>query len=154
MFGLLLGNWKLIALVAGAAGLFLAGWTVNGWRHDAALKRAETAYADDLREARGKVLDEWNAQRAVDDASRVSLTEDLAQLETVNTRLQMELNDAELVKPITVVEERWRERIITEESETCGPPVLANPFTAEFARLYNESSHRNSGGLPGPDPEG
>ena len=49
-------NVKLIAV--GVALSFLAGWTVNGWRHDAALKKAlqetidlQRAYDDYAREA-------------------------------------------------------------------------------------------------------
>jgi len=51
-------NWKH-ALIAGAIFVaFSAGWTVNGWRHDAALKKAlqetidlQRAYDDYAREA-------------------------------------------------------------------------------------------------------
>lgn len=147
-----LGPYKMIAAVAGVAVVFFAGWTVNGWRWESRVADAERRHSQDVREARQQVFDEWDAQRVIDNASRVTLTEDLALLEQVNKRLEMELDDAQLVKPITVVEERWRERVIREESETCGPPVLANPFTTEFARLFNDSSRRHVGGLPGSDP--
>ncbi len=147
MLAALLANWKILVAVGGALALFGTGWTVNGWKHDAAMKRAETAHQQDVREAQAKVFAEWDEQRKKDDARRTALTKDLNRLKVVNSRLQTEVSDAQLVKPITVVEERWRET-------GCEAPVLANPFTADFARLFNQSANRYAGGLSEADSEG
>ena len=154
MLGALLGQWKLIAAVAGVAGLFFAGWTVNGWRWESRIADAERQHAADVREAQARVRAEWDAQRLIDEANRDGLNSDLERLRNVNTRLNQELADAQLVKPETVIETQWRDRVVTEEVEVCGPPTLANPFSAQFVGLFNDSASRNAGGLPGADPSG
>lgn len=56
--GLILGNWKLIAIGALLLGIFWAGWETHSWKTDAALAKEQAA----LIEAHNKAELEANAK--------------------------------------------------------------------------------------------
>ena len=146
----LLSNWKLIAGAGLAIGAFLLGWNINGNRWESKWNAAVAARAAAVEDERIRLRQEFEEQRREDDAAREGLARTLADLRQRNVRLQNDLTSAQLVRepdPQVVVE--WRERVIREEID-CSVPILANPFGADFVRLYNDSANRGIG-LPGAD---
>ncbi|WP_354678725.1 hypothetical protein [Cupriavidus plantarum] len=57
--------WRTIAAAALAAGIFAAGWAVNGWRKDAEIERMKTASAQ---------ADLASANRALEDLQHAGAT--------------------------------------------------------------------------------
>lgn len=153
--GFLLANWKIAAGAAAIAAVFLAGWKVNGWRYEAEYAEAFETIQEQLAERRTELLVEFEETRQTDQAARAAMSSDLSALRARNDELQDQVDSTLLVKSEPEIVVQWRERIVREEiDETCGPPVLANPFGPEFVRLYNESSDQRSGSVPGADPAG
>ena len=151
--GLLLGNWKLIAGAALVVSAFLAGWNVNGTRWESKWNAALVGRAQAVQEERDRLQGEFELQRSVDDNARRQLADDILALRTSNERLEEELGDARLTKTPDQVVTEFRDRVIREEVEICSAPTLANPFTVDFARLFNDSASGGSG-LSGADPQG
>lgn len=151
--GFLLGNWKLIAAGGVVVAAFVAGWNLAGSSWEAKWNEAVASRAAAVIEERDRLQAEFLVQRSEDTDARQQLADDLLTLRTSNERLEEELSDAVLTKTPTEVITEFRDRIVTEEVEICTAPVLANPFTVEFARLFNDSA---GGGarLPGSDTEG
>lgn len=148
----LLGNWKLIAAGAAVIAIFLAGWNINGTRWESKWNKAILDRQEAVDELRAEMRAEFEAQRDVDDVARRQLAVNLTTLRAQNQRLETELDDAQLTKTPDEVRIVWRDRVIREEVDgACEAPVLANPFTSDFARLFNDSA---AGGarLSGADP--
>ena len=147
----LLGNWKLIAAGAAVIAIFLAGWNINGTRWESKWNKAVLDRQEAVDELHAEMRAEFEAQRDVDDVARRQLAVNLTTLRAQNQRLETELDDAQLTKTPDEVRIEWRDRVIREEAGACIAPVLANPFTADFARLFNDSA---AGGarLSGADP--
>lgn len=155
MLGLLGANWKIIAGAAAIAAIFGAGWQTNGWRYEAQYRDAEKEIFEQIEERRAELLAEFETTRQADDVARAALTSDLAGLRSRNTELQAQIQTASLAKTEPEVQIQWRDRVVREETdELCGPPVLANPFSLDFVRLFNESADQRSGPVPGADSPG
>ena len=150
--GFLTGNWKMIAAGFAVVAIFTAGWKVNGWRYEAEYREAELAIFDEIAERRAVLLAEFEDLRQGDDLARAIMATDLAAQRARADQLASELESASLVKTETEIVVQWRDRVVTEDAdEICGKPVLANPFGAEFVRLFNESADQRGGPVPGAD---
>lgn len=155
MLGLLGANWKLIAGAVAIAAVFGAGWTVNGWRYEAEYREAELAIFDEIAERRADLLAEFEDLRGADELARSLMATDLATLRARNDDMQDQLEAVSLAKTEPEVVIQWRDRVVSEEDdEICGKPLLANPFGAEFVRLFNESADQRGGPVPGTDTTG
>jgi len=146
MMGLLLSNWKLLAAGIVLASVFYGGWTVNGWRWESKWQTAVATQQSIVEQLRKEHERAFHAQRERDQAARESLMADLSGLREQNDGLLLRLENASLVREPEV---RWRERVETDE--TACTPILANPFSADFVRLFNDSANRGAA-MPGADP--
>jgi hypothetical protein len=138
MPAMILKYWKF-----GAVGILLMGAFLMGQRWEqAAYEKERTSAAEAIAVAistREKAIRaEHQAQLAADAEARSALAFDLAGLRTRERELVSRIDELNLVKPITnlVVEG------CTEDEEGLRV-VLANPFSDDFVRVWNESSRSN-----------
>ena len=140
-------NWIRIFLIAGiAASIFGLGYmkaSAVHAKHEADVQKEITA-AIVAKEA--ELREEFAARLAVESEARLSLQNDLDALYENRERLLDELAAAELTKPVADI----RCEGVLENDDDSVQIVLANPFGADFVRLWNDASR---GRLPGTDPD-
>lgn len=130
-------NWVRIGLIGTiATGLFTGGvlWSDKKHaEHEADFEKAKTAAIA----AREKELNaEWFARLAEEEGSRLTLQTDLATIRAHRDSLIGEIRDASLVKPVSDI--RVEACLETEDENV--KLVIANPFSVDFTRLYNDGS--------------
>lgn len=130
---------KLIAGAAIAVLAFGAGWKVNGWKHDAALKDALEAQADQYRE------DLAEAQQAAEleerEAAKLS-----GRLEDIRRERDLALDELDARPTLT----RTVTKVLRDDCPVCNCPALG----ADFRRLWNDplgAADRRDPGASSPD---
>lgn len=132
-------SWKPIVAIASAALVFAAGWQVNGWRLKNEMRKNELALARAYEARRSELLAEYERQAAADEAARLALSRNLEDARTRTALLEEELERTRLTpNPAAVRVERV---LVPGDCANDQPEVvLANPFTADFVRLWNQSA--------------
>ena len=99
----LLKYWKIAAYGAVIAGLFSAGWLVNGWRLESAWQSEKTERAQAVAEAVSAREKQWRAAQEAQNAEALlistALADELEEIRIHNELLETRLSDASLIKP-------------------------------------------------------
>lgn len=146
IFALLKGlNWIRIALLAGiAVSIFGLGYMYANQKHaehEADVQKQITAAVV----AKEKALrDEFAVTLERERVARLSLQNDLTAIRENRDRLLDRIDEMELTKPVADIN---CEGVLETDDENVRI-VVANPFGADFVRLWNDASR---GRLPGTD---
>jgi hypothetical protein len=134
----LLKYWKFGAIGVLLFGAFMVGKKWEMAKYEKERARAAEAVVMAIT-AREKVIrDEHQAQLALDAEARTALAFDISNLRARERDLVIQINELNLVKPI----QDLRIEGCTEHEEGT-TLVLANPFSSDFVRVWNESSRSN-----------
>ena len=138
---------KLIGAAVAAGLIFGLGWKVNGWRLNAKFAKTQAAVIANYEERQRQLNEEAAEQARVDEAARLALSRDLEESRARTTALETELESIQLTPVDPVIE-----RVLVPGDCTNDQPevVLANCFTDDFVRLWNDSS-RPPAGSPTPE---
>lgn len=130
-----LKNWKVIAIAAVLSGSFMAGKKWEEAKY--ARERARTAEAVTLAitKREEEIRENYRKQLEDDARARELLQEDLTLLRMRERDLLTQVGELRLVKPVTQVVVEG----CTEDEE-----IIANPFDADFIRVWNEASRNDS----------
>lgn len=143
MFLVFTKYWKPIAASAFAVLLFAAGWKASSVRWEAKVLKAEQKAQIAYEAARDRLFQEWDTQRIADEAARVALSQQLSDARTQTSQLEEELRSVRLTPVEPVIETV----LVPGDCESGQPEVvLANPFSPDFVRLWNDSARRSDGG--------
>lgn len=144
-------NWKLIGALVISVGLFVSGWLVNGWRlgEQIANQKVEVALAYEAK--RTELLAEYTVLQEKDTTARLALSRTLAATRAREAGLLKELDDLKLLPPVVEIKVERVVETVTEVVDgecTATTTVIANPFSAEFVRVWNASADGSSAGNP------
>ncbi len=148
--GPLLGKYGIrIALVFALAGaLFIGGCQYANVQHAEHLADIEKQKTVAIAERTAELNAEWRAKLLIEENARMALQFDLNIVEDRETELLARIGNLQLTKTIDQVN---IEACLETEDENI-KLVIANPFTAEWARLYNDSSRVvRAGDTPEPE---
>lgn len=138
-------NWIRIALIAGmAVSIFGLGYmkaSAVHAKHEADVQKEITAR---IVAKEAELRDEFAARLAVESEARLSLQNDLTIIRNNRNELLTRIGEMELTKPVADI----RCEGLLENDDDSVQIVLANPFTADFVRMWNDASR---GRLPGTD---
>lgn len=136
--GPLLGKYGIrIALVSALAGaLFIGGCQYANVQHAEHLADIEKQKTVAIAERTAELNAEWRAKLLIEENARVALQFDLNIIEDRETELLARIGNLQLTKPVG---DANIEACLETEDENV-KLVLANPFTAEFVSVYNDSS--------------
>jgi hypothetical protein len=142
-------NWIRIALIGGiAVSIFALGYMYSNQKH--------AEHAADVQKlitmaviAKENELKAQHAARVQEETSaRLQLSTDLEELQAHRDSLIEAIRNTQLTKPVAEV----RVESCLESDDENIQVVVANPFSADFVRLWNDGSHgRVSGADPGPE---
>lgn len=129
--------WKPAAAIALLALSFGAGWQTNGWRMGEKIENAKAEQLAAFEKRRSELLAAHAEQQERDQAARVALSRDLEAARSDAARLAAEVETLRLTPSSPVIE-----RVLVPGDCESGQPevVLANPFSDDFVRLWNESA--------------
>lgn len=138
---------KKYRLIAGAVvtvtllgAVFTAGWQFNGWRLKAKMAERETEIAAAYEQRRAELLSEYGRQARADEEAIATLVRRLAANRQATNQLEEELRNIQLTPDDPIVERV----IVPGDCENDQPEiVIANPFTPDFVRLWNQSANRD-----------
>ena len=142
--GVLRKHWKIFVAVVILLGVFFAGVKYSDAKHarQRAYEAEQVAKAITAREQALREQHRLEMEREAE--ARVSLQTDLATLRQREKTLIEGIRTAQLTKPPTSL---ICEAIVEEDDEK--KIIVANPFSSDFVRLWNETS-RNT---PSPNPD-
>jgi len=128
---------RLIGAGVAVVLLFGAGWQVNGWRLNAKFAKSEAAAVAAFEERRAELLAEYKEKARRDQTARLALQEALDTNRTKTASLEEELARTTLTPTAPHIE-----RVLIPGDCDNGQPtvVIANPFTDDFVRLWNDSA--------------
>jgi len=132
----------VIGVVALGIG-FTGGWKVNGWRLGEQIADEKAAVHQAFEIKRTELFAEFTVQREKDVTARLALSQDLRKSQAREAGLLKEVETLRLSKPDTeiVVETVVETRTVEVEGECVATSVvIANPFSNDFVRLWNESA--------------
>lgn len=124
---------KLIGASIGAALLIMLGWYANGVRWENKYQARELELSQAYDKKRDELMAKWEAQREADQVARSDLIQSLESVRDFSATLQTELRRTRLT-PTTPRVERM------ECSDEGTPVAIANPFSGDFVRLWNDSA--------------
>lgn len=131
----ILKYWKFAAVGILLLGAFMMGkrWEQAAYEKERADIAEATSIAIVAREA--EIMRKHKIQVQLDADARGALQADLSALRTRERELVSEIDDLNLVKPIADLQIEG-----CAENEEGTQVVLANPFSVDFVRVWNESS--------------
>ena len=138
---------KLIGAAVAVSLIFGAGWKINGWRLNAKFAKTQEAVIADYEERQRELNEQAREQAARDETAREALSRDLQESRARTLALETELETIQLTPIDPVIE-----RVLVPGDCTNDQPevVLANPFSDDFVRLWNQSGEPPAGS---PTPE-
>lgn len=129
---------KYIAVVVFLVVIFYGGMRYERNKYERKELELAQEVAEQIAQREREIRDEYAKQQEVDAEARLTLQRDLATIRQREKHLLEQLRTAELVKPADkVVVER-----IKEIPGEC-PQVIANPFSDDFVRLWNDASRND-----------
>lgn len=142
-------NWIRIGLIGGLAGaLFVGGCMYSDKQHAEHAADIERQKTVAIAERTAELNAEWRAKLLVEENARIALQFDLSIIQDREKGLLGRIDDLQLTKPADSV---TIEACLETEDENI-KLVVANPFTAEFVSLYNDSSRAiRAGDTAGPE---
>lgn len=138
----------VIGVVALGIG-FTGGWKTNGWRLGEQIADQKAAVHQAYEEKRTALLAEFTVQLEQDATARLALSQDLRNSQAREAGLLKEVETLQLSKsdPLIVVETVVETITEVVEGECIATDiVIANPFSNDFVRLWNESAGGTSAG--------
>jgi hypothetical protein len=118
-------NLRVVGIMALAACIFAAGWTVNGWRYRAAMEAERAEIAENYAKQHEQFMRKYREQISRDQAAAEALSADLKRIRHDRRLLEEQLRDAAVVKP---------------DDQICNDEGTANPFGPDFVRLWNAAA--------------
>lgn len=140
----------VIGVVALGIG-FTGGWKVNGWRLGEQIADEKAAVHQAFEIKRTELFAEFTVQREKDVTARLALSQDLRKSQAREAGLLKEVETLQLSKsdPQIVVETVVETITEVVQGECIATEiVIANPFSNDFVRLWNESSSGAGAGSP------
>lgn len=138
-------NWIRIALIAGmAVSIFGLGYMYSNQKHAEHTADVQKEITARIVAREAELRDEFAARLAVESAARNALQKDLTTIRNNRNELLDRIDEMELTKPVADI----RCEGVLENDDESVQIVLANPFTADFVRMWNDASR---GRLPGTD---
>lgn len=122
---------------------FTGGWKTNGWRLGEQIADEKAAVHQAYEEKRTALLAEFTVQLEQDATARLALSQDLRNSQAREAGLLKEVETLQLSKPDTLIVVETVVETLTEvvEGECIATDiVIANPFSNDFVRLWNESA--------------
>lgn len=132
---LILKHWRVLAALGAITAAFAAGWTVQGWRSEAALKAAHEAANAELVEAIQKGRDEREQAVEAERIRALTLNRQLAAERERNAALQEGIANANLAHTRTPA-------TLDEGGNLSCPAPLGSP---DFIRLWNQAARAGGG---------
>ena len=142
-------NWIRIGLITALAiALFVGGCQYANVKHAEEMADIERQKTEAISAAIAERDAEWRLRLEKEEAARAALQFDLSIIQERERDLLAQIEDAQLTRPVDDV---TIEACLETEDEDV-KLVIANPFSADFVRLYNDSSRAiRTGTSPGPE---